>query len=90
MPNIAVKLYHIHSVCYIAGELVKKLKQQHPKLVDDKDVLCVQIAALCHDLGEYNAVYTSCNLHLMVRLSCFHCELLPLCLLFASSFSKTY
>ena len=47
----------LHSVCYIAGELVKKLqedcRQDHRQLIDEADVLCVQIAALCHDLGVY-------------------------------------
>ena len=44
-----------YRVCFIAGELMKKLQQQeHPKLeIGKEDVLCVQIAALCHDLGMY-------------------------------------
>ena len=56
--SIAVQLYMLHSVCYIAGELVKKLQKDHSDLISDRDVSCVQIAALCHDLGthEINAL----------------------------------
>ncbi|CAF1442196.1 unnamed protein product [Didymodactylos carnosus] len=44
-----------HSVgtCYLAGELLTSLQQQQPHLdITDQDKLCVQIAALCHDLGH--------------------------------------
>jgi HD superfamily phosphohydrolase len=37
----------------LAGKLAKKLKSQQPELhITVKDVLCVQIAGLCHDLGH--------------------------------------
>ena len=40
-------------VCYIAGEFARCLQRKQPELeITDKDVLCVQIAGLCHDLGE--------------------------------------
>ena len=59
MPNVDCCSIILHSVCYIAGELVKKLQQDllistgSPDLINVMDVLCVQIAALCHDLGMY-------------------------------------
>ncbi|XP_078493225.1 deoxynucleoside triphosphate triphosphohydrolase SAMHD1 [Ciona intestinalis] len=44
---------HCIGTCHLAGELVKLLKRKQSDLdIDDKDVLCVQIAGLCHDLGH--------------------------------------
>lgn len=41
------------SVAYLAGRLVKNLLENQRELnITDQDILCVQIAALCHDLGE--------------------------------------
>ena len=38
---------------YFAGKFVKKLKKRQPKLnITNSDVLCVQIAALCYNLGH--------------------------------------
>ena len=37
----------------MAGELVETLKAKQPELgITDKDVLCVKMAGLCHDLGH--------------------------------------
>ena len=37
---------------YFAGKFVKRLKKRQPELnITDSDVLCVQIAALCYNLG---------------------------------------
>ena len=37
---------------YIAGEYVKQIRKNQPDLnITDSDVLCVQIAALCFNLG---------------------------------------
>ncbi|XP_071059717.1 deoxynucleoside triphosphate triphosphohydrolase SAMHD1-like isoform X2 [Pseudochaenichthys georgianus] len=44
---------HSIGVGYLAGELVKALKEKQQDLnITDRDMLCVQIAGLCHDLGH--------------------------------------
>ena len=40
-------------MCHLAGELVETLKTKQDELnITEKDVLCVKIAGLCHDLGH--------------------------------------
>ncbi|XP_076810030.1 deoxynucleoside triphosphate triphosphohydrolase SAMHD1-like isoform X1 [Clavelina lepadiformis] len=43
---------HCIGTSHLAGELARTLQDKHPDLVDDNDVLCVEIAGLCHDLGH--------------------------------------
>ncbi|KAL3064928.1 hypothetical protein OYC64_001041 [Pagothenia borchgrevinki] len=44
---------HSIGVGYLAGELVKALKEKQQDLnINKRDILCVQIAGLCHDLGH--------------------------------------
>lgn len=45
------------SVCFLAKQLLDNLRQKQQKLLDElnvtaKDDICVQIAALCHELGK--------------------------------------
>lgn len=44
---------HSIGVCHLAGQLARKLHKNQPGLgITREDILCVEIAALCHDLGH--------------------------------------
>ncbi|CAC5395716.1 SAMHD1 [Mytilus coruscus] len=44
---------HCIGVCHLAGKLTRTLQKRQPGLdITNKDILCVEIAGLCHDLGH--------------------------------------
>lgn len=48
-----ISLFFHHRVCFLAGELLRAIKERQPEAnITDNDILCVEIAALCHDLGK--------------------------------------
>lgn len=55
--NLLEKTFRCRT-CYLAGELLAHLRQRQPSLnITDKDVLCVQMAGLCHDLGLFSWIF---------------------------------
>lgn len=43
----------LHSVCHLAGVFIENLQCCQPELgISDIDVLCIKMAALCHDMGH--------------------------------------
>ncbi|KAJ0036714.1 hypothetical protein NQD34_005391 [Periophthalmus magnuspinnatus] len=43
---------HSLGVAHLAGQFLKSLQKKLPQSIDDQDILCVQIASLCYDLGH--------------------------------------
>ncbi|XP_060569551.1 deoxynucleoside triphosphate triphosphohydrolase SAMHD1-like [Ruditapes philippinarum] len=44
---------HSIGVCYLAGKLLKTIRDRQLNVdISDEDILCVEIAGLCHDLGQ--------------------------------------
>lgn len=43
---------HSLGVCHLTGQLVSALKARQDLEISDDDVMCLQIAGLCHDLGH--------------------------------------
>lgn len=65
-------IYHviIYSCCHLAGKLIQKLKEKQPYLeISNEEILCIQIAALCHNLGSVtsrsDSMYAMFNLLLL-------------------------
>lgn len=52
LPSLLLHIKLFNRVCHLAGKLIKTLQKRHDRLIDDEDVLCVEIAGLCHDLGH--------------------------------------
>lgn len=58
----------VHTLCYrvayLAGQFAEALSAKQPELnITPEDILCVQIAGLCHDLGNWWTTSIKVNLH---------------------------
>ena len=67
---------HKFSVFYLAGEFVRHLQRQAQddfpeNLFTDGDVICVQIAGLCHDLGKFSTGSSRYTLDAIYRASAY-------------------
>ena len=51
MDNFAKLTYYNLGVAHLAHSLVKRVHDKQPELKVEKDLECVTLAALCHDLG---------------------------------------
>ena len=44
---------HSLGVCHLAGQLVERFRSEQPDLeITERDVDCIKVAGLCHDLGH--------------------------------------
>lgn len=50
--NIGALLWQTSGVAYLARQMAVHVKDTQPELgITDRDVKCVELAGLCHDLG---------------------------------------
>ncbi|KAF4119220.1 hypothetical protein G5714_001271 [Onychostoma macrolepis] len=71
---------HSLGMAYLAGSMIKVLQEEQQKalekikqdLIDEKDVLCVQIAALCYNLGHgpFSHLYEKLHREALKREAC--------------------
>ena len=43
---------HSIGTSHLCGKLLRALQEKHSDIITDKDILCIEIAGLCHDLGH--------------------------------------
>ena len=48
------RFQHSLGVGHLAAKFAKALKDRKPDMIDKKDIDCVMIAGLCHDLGTFH------------------------------------
>lgn len=50
---LSLRPFSVYSVCYLAGMFIENIRHKQPELgIDNREVLCVKIAGLCHDMGH--------------------------------------
>jgi hypothetical protein len=68
-----------YSVCYLAGKLLRTIRDGQPgEEISVTDILCVEIAGLCHDLGMAKVKCFQINISNVLFMHCYDCNFITI------------